>query len=434
MTMGDGHARKFRPEKDGSLRMSEPTEASEPLEEIACENCVAACCKAPVNMQLTEAEHKIHSKTMDLKLTVKPRSYQQRIRREGSETGYMEIPAGFGVFELVSGCANLTEANRCSIYNTRPQCCRDYTVGSAMCRRARREAGLDADRPIDDTPDRPTVDATGRLLAQFFPTHADTDKPSAQPSPARAMVRVEPLDLSDTCALIVRNGRWIVERLTRCDAASWSRRTRCADWNVGGLAQHLLADQRFAYTVLTAALEGRAADVAADLPSDRAEIVAALGRAVDDVTRALTRITPDLLEREIVIGGSEAVTVQNLIQVLAMELAVHGLDIAHALGDTRHLTTDEVRAVAHALPDQLGLNVPPPPGSSYVLRSLAFELPFTWRSNAWQFEPGPDPCWIEGEPEAVLLYALGRVPFNKSGLVTNRPPAARAFKRHLVGP
>jgi hypothetical protein len=71
---------------------------------------------------------------------------------------------------------------------------------------------------------------------------------------------------------------------------------------------------------------------------------------------------------------------------------------------------------------------------SYVLRSLLFELPFSWRGNTWVMEPGPDPCYIEGDVEAVLLFALGREPFSTSRLSTNDVDRARAFKRHLRGP
>src|SRR5689334_25083367 len=106
---------------------------SESAPEISCENCVAACCKAPINMLLTREEHKVHSRTMDLKLTVKPRVYPQMVPYENSEREDLRIPAGYGLFELESDCANLTEAGRCSIYATRPQCCRDFAVGSSAC-------------------------------------------------------------------------------------------------------------------------------------------------------------------------------------------------------------------------------------------------------------------------------------------------------------
>jgi uncharacterized protein (TIGR03083 family) len=425
VTMGD--QRECTPhERDRKPAVSEPNP------EISCENCVAACCKAPLNMQLSEDEFKRHSPTMDLHVIVKPRHFRQRVQNADPRHGYMEIPSGIGVYELLSGCANLTENNRCSIYATRPRCCAAYEVGSPACRSARRDAGLDAHLPVTAEESLDAPDPTARLMAEFFPTAPAAKRSSGsllQPVPP-----VEPLDLDALRAVIERDARWISTRLAASDAAVWSRRTRCAEWDVGGLATHLLNDQRLAQQVLTAALEGRVAVAAPDARAARAETVEAFGQVADRVCSALARIAPGDLAREVAIGGSESVSVQNLIEVLALELSVHALDLAHALGETRHLTSEEVKVVADLLPDQLRPNVSPPAGAAYVLRSVAFELPFSWRNNAWRTEPATDPCYIEGDAEAVLLYALGRVPFNKSGLVTNQPDRARAFKRHLAGP
>ena len=407
---------------------------SEPLPEISCENCVAACCKAPVTMLLTADEHKRHSPTMDLKLIVKPRSYPQRIEYESPSDGHLDVPRNLGVFELVSGCANLNENNRCTIYANRPQCCHDFTVGSSACLQARRKAGLDADRPfVDDEEDAPEPDANERLISEFFVAPPEGEKPAS--STATKDIATKPLDLAEVRALYARETTWIAERLAECDGVSWTRRTRCAEWTVGALAAHLVTGQRLAHAVLTAAIARRPAQVPADdFEGSRAETVAAFARAAADVGDALARIAPDDAEREVVIGAEEAVTAQHLIQVLTMELAVHGLDLANVLGRTRHLTPESMRAIATVLPDYLDPGIAPPALTGYVLRSAAFELPFTWRSNAWRAEIAPDPCIIEGEPEAVLLFALGRTPFGKSQLVTNRPSSARAFKRHLAGP
>jgi len=410
----------------------------ESLPEISCENCVAACCKAPVTMLLTADEHKRHSPTMDLKLIVKPRSYPQRIAYESPSAGHIDVPRGLGVFELVSGCANLNEHNRCTIYANRPQCCHDFTVGSSACRQARRKAGLDADRPlVDDEEEGAEPDANERLMSEFFLAPLEGENPTSSTATSDIATRdiaTNPLDLAEVRALYARETTWIAERLAECDGVSWTRRTRCAEWTVGALAAHLVTGQRLAHAVLAAAIARRPAQVPADFEGSRAETVEAFARAAAEVGDELARIAPGDAEREVVIGGEEGVTAQHLIQVLTMELAVHGLDLADALGQTRHLTPESMRAIATVLPDYLDPGVAPPARTGYVLRSAAFELPFTWRSNAWRREAAPDPCIIEGEPEAVLLFALGRTPFGKSQLVTNRPNSARAFKRHLTGP
>jgi uncharacterized protein (TIGR03083 family) len=418
------------------------TEAmSETPPEISCENCVAACCKAPVYMQLSRAEHKRHSPPMELEVVVEPRRYPQRVEREFETSApsgsravspkrYLEIPSGFGIFELKSGCPNLTENDRCSIYADRPQCCRDLAVGSLECLRARRKAGLDQDGPPLDDEESSPLDSTERVIAEFFPTLIDRE-PNTR---GGLRVDVHHSELAELRGVITRDTAWIAACLSRCDGGAWSRRTRCPAWNVLELAAHLVTAQRLAGAVLTGAIEGRGAKTPGDFRGDPSTTVGAFARAAERVEAALAQLPPDALEREVVIDDVEAVTVRHLVEVLALELTVHALDLAEALGETRHLTEEEMRVVVSALPDVLDPSPARPETTAFVLRSVAFELPFTWRNSAWWPEPGSDPCSIEGEPEAVLLFALGRASFNKSNLTTNRPKDARTFKRHLRGP
>jgi uncharacterized protein (TIGR03083 family) len=383
-------------------------------------------------MLLSNEEHKVHSRTMDLKLVVKPRVYPQSVPYENAERGDLRIPAGYGLFELESGCANLTETGRCSIYTRRPQCCRDFAVGSPDCLKLRREAGLDADRPLDDVGTSRAVETTEPLMKEFFPTMLGSER--SNPSTSEPAANVAALDLAAVRWLIARETGWIASRLSQCSRTSWSRRTRCAGWNVADLSAHLVTVQHFARRVLMAAIEGHPAEAPPDFRGSPEATVEAFGRAAAEVDDALARITPVHVECDVSIGGDEAVAVRHLIETLTMEIVVHGLDLADALGDTRHMTIEAARVIANALPDLLDQGANSPPNTSYVLRSLVFELPFTWSDNAVRHEPAPDPCCIEGEAEAVLLFALGRVPFDKSSLVTNRPDRARAFKRHFVGP
>jgi uncharacterized protein (TIGR03083 family) len=203
---------------------------------------------------------------------------------------------------------------------------------------------------------------------------------------------------------------------------------------VADLSAHLVTALQFGRRVLTAAIEGQPAEPPSDFRGTPAATVEAFAAAAVEVDDALARLTPAHVECDVSLGGGEAVAVQHLIEALTMEIVVHGLDLADALGDTRHMTTEAARVIANALPDLLDRSANSPANISYVLRSLVFELPFTGSDNGSRGDPAPDPCWIEGEAEAVLLFALGRVPFNKSSLVTNRPDRARAFKRHFVGP
>ncbi|HET7740359.1 MAG TPA: YkgJ family cysteine cluster protein, partial [Mycobacterium sp.] len=114
-------------------RARRTTAVAEVPDGISCETCTALCCKAPVNMIMTTEEVERHSPPMDLEVVVKPRRFRQHVPVEGSQRN-IEIAAGYGLFELRSGCANLADDNRCSIYSQRPDCCRDFAVGSTACR------------------------------------------------------------------------------------------------------------------------------------------------------------------------------------------------------------------------------------------------------------------------------------------------------------
>jgi uncharacterized protein (TIGR03083 family) len=214
----------------------------------------------------------------------------------------------------------------------------------------------------------------------------------------------------------------------------WSRRTRCSEWRVGDVAAHLVTAQRVAHEVLTAAIEGRDARLPADFTGDRDATVAAFARAARDIVDVLARVPQATVERDVVIDGDESVSVQHLLEVLAMELTVHGLDVAHALGEPRRLASDAVPAIANALPELLDPAAPTRPGTAYVLRTVAFELPFSWDGSTWRRESVDGACRIEGDVEAVLLFALGRERFDPKRLTTNQASLAKAFKRYLAGP
>ena len=391
---------------------------------VSCENCVAACCKAPIYMQLSNKEYKRHRARMDLEVVVAPNKINQtRIRPDGR---VLEIPIGQGLYELRSGCANLSEEYRCSIYPERPRCCRELQVGSAECLRARRNAGLD-DGPLPEDGTSTESQQTRTLVDELFPALA---------SPANASVVVRPVapSLDEICATLTHHGGWLTERLSACDAAEWSRRTRCVPWSVGTLAAHLVDGAGLANRVFLAVLNGVGARTPPTFRGDQDSTVAALCDARNALLDTVIRLTPNLLEREVSLDSVAAVSVSYLADTIATEFAVHALDVAHALSETRHLSADDIQLVAHALPDLLDVGVAPRRETSYLLRSLSFELALTWHGDNWRCDLTADPCTIDGEPEAVLLYALGRNSFDASRLSTNRPEQARAFKSYLPGP
>ncbi len=421
---------------------------SDSLDEITCENCIAACCRAPVNMALTTNEYERNRATMDLRVLVTAKPYKQRVEieiggvdRDGNPNANITLEAaiGYGLFELQTGCGNLTEDNSCSIYDKRPSCCRSFELRSPACFALRRQAGLDADRPEMEFDPRVTQQprtATEKLLAKHFPTYTATPDATttvAETPPVVGTLRAAPLEISAARALFKRESRWISTTLARLSPEQWQNSTRCAEWNVQDIVAHVITSQRFVHEVLSAAIDGRQVTDADPFEGDVASTITAFDVATQQLAQLVTPLTPEDFITTIDAGGSPA-TVRHLVHVLALELVVHGSDIAAAIGETRRIHSDSLRAIATVLPRLLDEGELPIHDTAYVLRSEIFELPFTWRDDSWNLEPGPNPCWIEGSGESVLLFALGRQTFDAAQLVTNDAARASSFKRYLPGP
>lgn len=120
----------------------------DPRPAVSCETCVAACCRAPLYLQMSRDEYAAHHEVMDLEVVVEIKPFTQRASAEAQRHGWRSVAGGSGVFKLNHDCGYLDDANRCSIHAMRPRSCREFEVGSDECLRRRREVGLD----------RPTVD------------------------------------------------------------------------------------------------------------------------------------------------------------------------------------------------------------------------------------------------------------------------------------
>lgn len=90
---------------------------------------------------------------MALKPMYKERDYTQKvpILQEYTDANgqrrprpvMMRLPAFYGLYILTEDCGNLTEDNKCGVYEKRPEACRDYEMGSQDCLDARSVFGLD---------------------------------------------------------------------------------------------------------------------------------------------------------------------------------------------------------------------------------------------------------------------------------------------------
>jgi Fe-S-cluster containining protein len=121
--------------------------------DLRCSNCVAACCKGPVDMHLTTDEYRRHRGRMNLEVVVKPRNYPQvvNVPREFTQPDgsvqihpkQFHVAAGKGLYKLLDNCGYLGDDDRCTIYETRPGCCRGFEESSEACRVTRLLRGLD---------------------------------------------------------------------------------------------------------------------------------------------------------------------------------------------------------------------------------------------------------------------------------------------------
>lgn len=65
---------------------------------------------------------------------------------DGQEIQTQPLEAGLGRYVMFGACGNLTNVlgvEQCSIYDKRPQVCREFKVGKTGCAILRRQAGLE---------------------------------------------------------------------------------------------------------------------------------------------------------------------------------------------------------------------------------------------------------------------------------------------------
>jgi Fe-S-cluster containining protein len=143
------------------------------MTEINCQNCSAACCKGPESMELSAEELKFmleagntfyaiaYPVDHDREKVLYPRgwrldpSYPDDPRQSeplflhGQE--YEPLEAGLGRYILFGTCKYLKTTEEglemCSVYDRRPNVCRDFEMGGYGCRLMRVTAGVDDATP-----------------------------------------------------------------------------------------------------------------------------------------------------------------------------------------------------------------------------------------------------------------------------------------------
>lgn len=106
------------------------------VEPVSCEDCVSACCLAGIIIKLSGQE-------------------AEELYAAGTEMEDMNYrpPKGnkIGLFKLVSDCGNLSADEQagqrlCRVYGTekQPRACREFPMGSYVCRRLRVNKAVDS--------------------------------------------------------------------------------------------------------------------------------------------------------------------------------------------------------------------------------------------------------------------------------------------------
>jgi Fe-S-cluster containining protein len=124
-------------------------------EEISCQTCVAACCRAGSAILLSETEVSLHKRALgNPKPILRPKKYPQQLEQdiEGISDGkptkvrtILDVPQNHGAYILLIDCTNIQpdQGYACANYDNRPSACQVYGMGSEACLAARAAFGLD---------------------------------------------------------------------------------------------------------------------------------------------------------------------------------------------------------------------------------------------------------------------------------------------------
>jgi uncharacterized protein (TIGR03083 family) len=247
-----------------------------------------------------------------------------------------------------------------------------------------------------------------------------------------------------TATHLVRD-RWtrFADILSDAGPEVWDRPTRLAGWTVEDLARHVhwgmtLESDGLA---LAGSGEGRAAE-GTPLEGPREAIVPALRRVSDLLVQRLEVLADP-------VSGAVPMPYGDLpmplaLHVFVMEAAVHHSDLADAVpaaeGSGEALqpaARASCAAVFQAFWPVLAAAAPspPPPGTSIRLAGPTVVLEGGFDGTAWGPVTGEPAVVLEGGDDAVLLYAYGRLPFDRAGLtVTGDLEIAVRFKEFVPGP
>lgn len=238
-----------------------------------------------------------------------------------------------------------------------------------------------------------------------------------------------------------------IDLLTEIDPSDWDLPTRLEGWSVRDLGRHLADGQELQAEGWNRLRRGEdePADPATMSSDDPDEIVTAIGDRHDRFLAELDAVDEADLARgcPMPYGTLPGAVV---LQVAAMEAGVHRSDLEDALGRNGiHLEPDTLDAIFTILPGflpQLAMAATERPGPGTGIRLAASDgatISLRFGGSGWEtVDAGATtaPAYtVSGEPAAVALFALGRIPANHGSLtIEGDVEMAGRFKVHFPGP
>ena len=250
-------------------------------------------------------------------------------------------------------------------------------------------------------------------------------------------------DVAAATELVRTEWTRFVDTLSSGEPDVWERPTRLAGWTVEDLARHVhwgITLEADGLRLAAASAPGPAAGTPLEGP--RQEIVPALRRAVADLVQLMANVSEP--------GGGVVpmpygdVPLTLALRVFVMEAAIHGSDLADAVplsgrdgttlpAEARRSSAAVFQAFWPALAAEA--TVMPAPGTTVRLSGPTVRMEGTFDGTAWGPVSAEPTVVVEGNDDAVLLYAFGRLPWEKADLrVTGDRALADRFKEFVPGP
>lgn len=247
-----------------------------------------------------------------------------------------------------------------------------------------------------------------------------------------------PVTIDDVRRVLASSARRdidLVEGMTRQDLL---RPTRCSGWDIDALVRHIIWGMRLQASALRK--DPHPPSPGGDDDAEPRALASRIAHAAAELDAELTLIS-DLDQLVSMPYGD--IPASHLLDIVTMELGIHGDDLASAAGRPDAPLDD---SVIHATNVVLAAYLPvaavasgehPEEGTCVELRGTTTLLRFSFCNGGWVNDgEGPPTGGLVADDDSILLrFALGRVDAGAQGLtVVGDGTAATRFKSWFPGP